>query len=98
MEHVAFIGIKPNEFYEMTPREIENYANGQIKRIEIEQDMLVTNAWLSAGLERQKRLPKLEELTKKRPKKIKPQTEEEMFQMVKILNAAFGGDFDERVC
>jgi hypothetical protein len=95
MEHVALVGIKPMEFYEMTPREIENYVNGQIRRIEIDHEMSITNAWLSVVLERQKRLPKLEELIKKKQRKIKVQTEEEMFEMVKILNAALGGEMIE---
>ena len=58
MTNVAIVGITPNQMYDMTPRELENYVNGQIKRMEIEHDMFITNAWLGAGLERQKRIPK----------------------------------------
>lgn len=83
-------GIKPNEFYDMTPREIENYVNGQIKRIELEYEMIITNAWLGAGLERQKRIPRLEDLLKK--KTVKTQTDVEMLSIVKTLNKALGGD------
>lgn len=90
MEQVAMVGIKPNEFYDMTPREIENYVNGQIKRIELEYEMSITNAWLGAGLERQKRIPRLEDLLKK--KTVKTQTDVEMLAVVKTLNKALGGD------
>lgn len=93
MEHVAMVGVKPIEFYEMTPREIENYVNGQLRRIELDHEMSVTNAWLSAGLERQKRLPKLEELLKKKTKQS--QTDRQMLAIVKALNSALGGDVVE---
>lgn len=87
------VGVKPIEFYEMTPREIENYVNGQLRRIELDHEMSVTNAWLSAGLERQKRLPKLEELLKKKTKQS--QTDRQMLAIVKALNSALGGDVIE---
>lgn len=81
--------MKPHEFWELTPIELENYFAGRIEYIEIENDRSITNAWLSAGLERQKRLPKLESLLTKREKP--KQTDQQMLAMVKVLNEAFGG-------
>ena len=79
--------------YEMTPREIENYVNGQIRRLELEQEISITNAWLSAGLERQKRIPRLEELIEKKNKET--QSDSQMLAMVKALNDALGGEVIE---
>jgi hypothetical protein len=93
MESVALVGIKPSEMYEMTPREIENYVNGQIRRLELEQEISITNAWLSAGLERQKRIPRLEELIEKKNKET--QSDSQMLAMVKALNDALGGEVIE---
>lgn len=90
MTNVAVVGIKPIEFYEMTPREIENYVTGQMKRIEMEYEMSITNAWLGAGLERQKRMPALDQLLKKKTKET--QTDQQMLEMVKALNQALGGE------
>jgi hypothetical protein len=93
MEHLAFVGIKPSEMYDMTPLEIENYANGRIRRYEMEYEIAITNAWLSAGLERQKRLPRLDELIKRKEKEI--QNDKQMLAMVKALNDALGGEVVE---
>lgn len=90
MEHLAFVGIKPSEMYDMTPLEIENYANGRIRHYEMQYEMAITNAWLSVGLERQKRLPRLEELLKRKDKE--PQNDVQMLAMVKALNEALGGE------
>ena len=83
-------GIKPNEFWELTPRELKNYIEGFIVKSEMENDRAILNAWLGAGLHRQKRLPKLQDLIKKTEKKQK-QSNEQMLAMVKALNVAFGG-------
>lgn len=83
-------GIKPNEFWEITPRELSNYVQGFVIKSEMENDRAILNAWLGAGLHRQKRLPKLQDLIKKTEKKQK-QSNEQMLAMVKALNSAFGG-------
>lgn len=89
IKNSAVVGLKPFEFWELTPVELENYVQGRIYYMEVENDRSITNAWLSAGLERQKRLPKLESLLTKREKP--KQTNEQMLAMVKMLNEAFGG-------
>ncbi len=60
------------------------------KTIERETNLALLNAWMSAALQRAKRMPPLKDLIKE-PKKTKRQTWEEQLTFVKMLNAAFGG-------
>lgn len=82
--------MKPQEFWDLTPIELENYISGSIHRFEIENDRSITNAWLTVGLDRQKRLPELQSILSKR--ETKKQSSEQMLAMVKALNEAFGGE------
>lgn len=53
----------------------------------------MTQAFVTANLSKAKKMPKLESLLKKlETKKVKVQTDEEMFNVVKMLHQAFGGD------
>lgn len=77
----------------MTPYELSLYAKDYIERekekfeFEIYKTYL-TAAWTSRWVW-QKRIPKFEDIIRKRNKKM---TSEQMFQQVKVLNAILGGN------
>jgi aspartyl/asparaginyl-tRNA synthetase len=70
------LGLKPHEFWECTFEELELMFEGYHKRREQELYDLLTAAWYSVALDRQKKLPKLESLLKKgkTPKIQQPKT------------------------
>ena len=70
------------EFREM----VEGYKRRQKRKI----DELIYVAWHTAVLSRQKEIPPLSTLLNRIEKK--EMTEQEMFEQVKMLNAAFGGE------
>lgn len=55
---------------------------------------MIIQAYYTAALQRVKKMPKLDKLLKDigKPKKKGKMSAEEMFEVVKELNAAFGGD------
>lgn len=52
---------------------------------------MITMAWLTANYTQADKLPSLEEVLDKTKKK-EPQSAEQMFAMVQLMNAALGGD------
>ena len=78
--------MKPSEFWEMTPNEFIIYCENH-KKSNI-NDMLYL-AWHIVALDRQKKLPKLQELIKPQ---TKTQSDEEMLNVIKSLNDIYGGE------
>jgi len=83
-------GIKSADFWDMTPKEImitgEIYAED--KQSSLERDLSI--AYIASRLVMASKPPKLDALIEStRPKK--EQTDEEMLNVVKQLNAMFGG-------
>lgn len=82
--------MKPDDFWKLTLAEfgemVEGFKRQQKRRI----DELLYLAWHTAVLSRQKEIPSLSSLLNKNEKK--EMTEQEMFEQVKMLNAAFGGE------
>lgn len=81
----------------MTPYELTLFVDAHNERMkqkteqmEMEQELHLTYAWLTAYWHRVKKMPSLKEILKKEPAK-KKMTNEEMLNEVKKLNAAFGG-------
>lgn len=54
-------------------------------------DLMISQSWLTAKLNRAEKLPNLNELLGKKEKK-ELQTDEQMLNTVKMLHAALGGD------
>lgn len=62
-------------------------------RLKREHDEQITYAWVNAYFQRVEKMPKLEEFLQNKPEKKKKQTSAEaMLEIVKGLNAAFGGE------
>ena len=89
------IGLKVDEFWNSTPLELSLYADVYVDNRKENIKEMITHAYTTAYLHRVKKMPKLEKMIKdvdNTTKKHKPQTAEEMLEVVKMLNKAFGGD------
>jgi len=94
-KYAVRIGIRPSEFWDMTPREI--FFTGEIfyedKQSAIERDLSI--AYIAARLVMASKPPKLEALLEAtRPKK--DQTVDEMLEVVKNLNTMYGGEIKRK--
>ena len=58
------IGLKPNEYLDYTPRELQIAVEVYTEKEKSKQADVITNAWLGAMWERSKTMPKLEEVLK----------------------------------
>ncbi len=83
-------GVDLDEFWRRTPAELGFIFEAFNKNIERESNLALLNTWMSAALQRTKRMPLLKDLIKE-PKKTKRQTWKDQLAFVKMLNAAFGG-------
>lgn len=68
----------------MTPAELNLFIEGRGDWIKDLEDMFIYNAWLSAALDRQKRLPRLQKILNKRTQ-LKHKTPEEAKQELQEL-------------
>lgn len=78
----------------MTPLELRLYSQGYADAQGDKYRLAIAQAYYTAMLERQKRIPPLESLTKhidKKPVSKKKQSPEEMLAAVKIIDAAIKG-------
>ena len=87
MRMATRIGISIKDFWEMTPFElfvcIESFEDKEKER----SKELIIQAYYTEAFARMKKLPKLKDLLKEK----KEQTDEEMLEVVKKLNAMMGG-------
>lgn len=67
-------------------------VEGKIKSQKRRMNELLFLAWHIEALARQKRLPALSSLLKEEKPSGRQQSDEEMLNMAKLLNAAFGGE------
>lgn len=74
----------------MTPFELSIYVDAYREKMNREQENLITQAYLTAYWQRVKKMPNLREVLKSKPKK-KQMTDQQLFNMARALNAAFGG-------
>jgi len=58
------IGLKPNEFLDYTPRELQLAVEVYAEKEKQKQADVITNAWLGAMWERSKTMPELKEVLK----------------------------------
>lgn len=85
-------GVSISEFNEMTPYELNLIVEVESERINSDTDEKLILVWLSEYWHRQKKLPPLKKaLEEIKGKDNLKMTDDEMFEMVKKLNAQFGG-------
>lgn len=104
MELATFIGITITEFWEITPKELDFAFKSYRKRKQLEaeeynikfknqQDLAITQAWLTANWARAKRMPNLDKVLGSK-KATKVMSNDEMLKQVQLLNNLFGGEVD----
>jgi len=84
------LGLKPQEFWELTPAELNAMAEGYRWRQEQRQQELTVLAWTTAALIRQKKLPRLERLLKSPESERHKKTAEEARREWEELQKEFG--------
>jgi hypothetical protein len=84
------IGIDPLTFWELTPHELSILVDAFKEKTKREQEFQVVTAYLTAYWHRVKKMPSMKEILKESEVK-KKKTPEQMLDVVKQLNAAFGG-------
>lgn len=96
MELAALIGISISDFWDMTPHELNTYANAFSEREKQEYKQKIELAYINAMWTIQwlgKKQPKpLQDILDSIGKEKKVMTDEQMLAKVKALNAMFGGE------
>ena len=91
---VGELEMSPSDFWQLTPAEfyyiVDGFKRNQKRRV----NELLYGAWHTAVLSRMKEIPPLNRLLQDTEEK-KPQTDNEMLAMCKLLNAAYGGEVVE---
>jgi hypothetical protein len=90
------MGISISEYDEMTPYELSLFARIYNEKQKNEQEDKLTLVWLGEHWHRIKKLPSLNEALGKKDKPKKQMTDNEMLEVVKKLNAKFGGSVEGR--
>lgn len=92
------MGLRPNEFWDLTAAEFFIMVKGYQKRQKDRRNEIITNAWITANLSLVKKMPKLDSLLIKdeADKKTKQQTTSEMIATCKLLNSSLGGKEERR--
>jgi hypothetical protein len=89
LKSAIHIGIKPREYNEMTPYELNLCILDFNEKQKQENEDKVALVRLGEALHRTKTLPTLKQLLKPEKKQM---TDDEMLAVVKRLNAVFGGE------
>lgn len=87
--------MKPEAFWQLTYVELLTMIEGRARNKRSRLNELIFLAWHVEALARQKRLPALGSLLIEEKTTKKRQTDEEMMNMARLLNAAFGGEVIE---
>jgi hypothetical protein len=92
LKTAILINLSIEQFDYMTPYELSLCIEAHMERQEAEMKDRLTLVWLGEYYHRTKRLPSLQKELKKITGEEKPvMTDEQMLEMVKNLNAQFGG-------
>lgn len=91
ISNAAIAGIRPAEFWEMTPFEINAVVDAYIEKEKQHMEIVKSQSWLTAALSRTEKMPSYSEFIGK-TKKTEPQSAEQMLATVKMIHAALGGD------
>jgi hypothetical protein len=88
------VGLSIQDYNEMTPYELSLFVEAFGNKQQAEHDDKMTLVWLGEYFHRVKKLPSLNELLGKKDKQEekKAMTDNEMLDVVKLLNAKFGGE------
>lgn len=85
--------LNPDEFWKLTYAEFFAMAKARKRLERRRRNELLYTAWHTALFERQTKLPALNTvLIDEQKEKPKKQTVDEMIAVVKLLNAAYGGE------
>ena len=87
---VGELELKPSEFWQLTPAEFYYMLDGYKRNQKRHINEVLIGAWHTAALSRMEKMPSLNSLLYDDEPKHE-QTEDEMYAMCKMLNAAFGG-------
>lgn len=87
----ALIELPNNEFWEITPFELVLKIDAFVDKQKREQEERLILTYAGAAWQRSKKMPRLNQLLGKE-EPDKKMTAEEMYKVVKQLNAAFGGE------
>lgn len=85
----------PDRFWRLTIAEFSEMVDGYIRRQKNKRNELLYLAWHTAALIRQAELPALADLVQDEPKEPHEQTPEEMIAVLRLINAAYGGNVVE---
>jgi len=96
------MGLSYDEFLDFTPVEFRTKTEAYIHKFKFKNEEIITQAWLTAALvktaivcafEKEAKFPALNELLEAKPKE--EQKPEDMEAVVRLINAAFGGNVVE---
>lgn len=79
------VGLKPNEYLDLTPRELQLMVEVHAENEKLKQADVITNAWLCAMWERSKKMPELKEVLKDLDDKPKKKTTELNYQKIERM-------------
>lgn len=96
LKTAILIGLSIAEFDNITPYELMIHLEAFQEARDTETQEKLTMVWLGEYYHRLKRLPKLQDELKKLIGNDQAMSDDEMLEMVKTLNAQFGGTFEER--
>jgi len=83
-------GVKVEEYNELTPHVLMLILDAHNEELQRKRDDLLTQAWLTANWQRAGRLPPLRQvLEQSRPRRMQPQSDDQMLAVVKRLQASF---------
>lgn len=91
IRNAAIAGIRPAEFWDMSAFEVNAVVDAYIVKEKQKYEMIKSQSWLIAALTRTDKMPSYQEFIG-RANKQEPQSAEQMFAMVQLMNAALGGD------
>lgn len=81
-----------DEFWRSTPHETRMYVMARVEQRRDTFRLAIWQAWHAAAFDRTKRLPSLDSiLSRMEPQKRKPQTPDEMVNVIRKINDMFGG-------
>jgi hypothetical protein len=93
LKAAILIGVPKSEYEAMTPYELNLAIEAYTERKQAEIEEQVTMTWLGEYYHRMKRLKPINEILKEMKRsKNKDMSDEQMLDMVKHLNAQFGGN------
>jgi hypothetical protein len=87
----AAVGLKPLEFWEITPAELSAMVDVYNQRTTQEREMVLTTAYLTAYWTRVRQMPTLDEVLGRTVRESEVTSAEGLLEMIKKANAALGG-------